>query len=113
MGVEMTSGFDSQLINTLQFSKPFNTCRVKSYQCLRQHVSDHNLADFGEGYVDDKGAAAIKPSIIGFMSACYQLGSVLAVPIAPWMNRTFGRRWSVMTGSLTMVVGALLQGFGK
>lgn len=26
MGVEMTSGFDSQLINTLQFSKPFNKC---------------------------------------------------------------------------------------
>jgi len=26
MGVEMTSGFDSQLINTLQFSQPFNKC---------------------------------------------------------------------------------------
>jgi hypothetical protein len=28
MGVEMTSGFDSQLINTLQFSKSFNKCRL-------------------------------------------------------------------------------------
>jgi hypothetical protein len=27
MGVEITSGFDSQLINTLQFSTPFNICR--------------------------------------------------------------------------------------
>ena len=27
MGVEMTSGFDSQLINTLQFSQPFNKCK--------------------------------------------------------------------------------------
>jgi hypothetical protein len=26
MGVEITSGFDSQLINTLQFSTPFNKC---------------------------------------------------------------------------------------
>lgn len=26
MGVEITSGFDSQLINTLQFSAPFNKC---------------------------------------------------------------------------------------
>lgn len=26
MGVEITSGFDSQLINTLQFSGPFNKC---------------------------------------------------------------------------------------
>ena len=28
MGVEITSGFDSQLIGTLQFSKPFNTCKT-------------------------------------------------------------------------------------
>jgi hypothetical protein len=27
MGVEMTSGFDSQLINTLQFAQPFHECR--------------------------------------------------------------------------------------
>lgn len=27
MGVEMTSGFDSQLIGTLQFSENFNKCR--------------------------------------------------------------------------------------
>jgi hypothetical protein len=26
-GVEITSGFDSQLINTLQFSGPFNKCQ--------------------------------------------------------------------------------------
>lgn len=28
MGVEITSGFDSQLIGTLQFSTPFNTCTM-------------------------------------------------------------------------------------
>ena len=28
MGVEITSGFDSQLIGTLQFSVPFNTCKL-------------------------------------------------------------------------------------
>jgi hypothetical protein len=28
MGVEMTSGFDSQLINTLQYSKTFHHCTV-------------------------------------------------------------------------------------
>lgn len=27
MGVEMTSGFDSQLINTLQFSSNFHSCK--------------------------------------------------------------------------------------
>ena len=30
MGVEMTSGFDSQLINTLQFSDSFHLCMTAS-----------------------------------------------------------------------------------
>ncbi|KAF2645310.1 general substrate transporter [Massarina eburnea CBS 473.64] len=94
MGVEMTSGFDSQLINTLQFSQPFNKY-------------------FGAGYKDEKGKWGIEPALLGFVSSCYQLGSILAVPIAPWMNQRFGRRWSVMVGSLIMVVGALLQGFSQ
>ncbi|OSS45194.1 hypothetical protein B5807_09237 [Epicoccum nigrum] len=98
MGVEMTSGFDSQLIGTLQFSQPFNKF-------------------FGGGYQtkDSKGALKydIEPGILGFISSCYQLGSILAVPIAPWINRKYGRRWCIMIGSLTMVVGAILQGFAQ
>lgn len=35
MGIEMTSGFDSQLINTLQFSPRFNECTLL---CLRHRV---------------------------------------------------------------------------
>ncbi|KAK8113817.1 uncharacterized protein PG998_001692 [Apiospora kogelbergensis] len=94
MGVEMTSGFDSQLINALQFSPPFNEY-------------------FGEGYKDAKQKAAIKPNILGFVNACYQLGSILAVPVAPWLAQRFGRRWSIMIGSLIQAFGALLQGFAQ
>ncbi|KAL1959500.1 hypothetical protein VTO42DRAFT_1945 [Malbranchea cinnamomea] len=94
MGVEMTSGFDSQLINTLQFSPEFNKY-------------------FGEGYTDEDGNPDIRPALLGFISSCYQLGSIIGVPIAPWFNQRFGRRWSIMTGSLIMVVGALLQGFAQ
>ncbi|KAL6710091.1 hypothetical protein ACN47E_009882 [Coniothyrium glycines] len=94
MGVEITSGFDSQLIGTLQFSTPFNTF-------------------FGEGFHDKDNKPAIKPTIIGFMNACYQLGSILAVPIAPWLSQRYGRRWSIMIGSMIMVFGALLQGFAQ
>jgi len=98
MGVEMTSGFDSQLINTLQFSQPFNKY-------------------FGDGHQtkNDKGKLqwAIRPALLGFISSCYQLGSILAVPFAPWLNQRFGRRWSIMGGSLFMVVGAILQGFAQ
>jgi len=94
MGVEMTSGFDSQLINTLQFSKPFNKY-------------------FGNGYVDSNRDPAIKADMLGFISSCYQLGSILAVPVAPWFNQRYGRRWAIMVGSLIMVVGAILQGFSQ
>ncbi|KAH6861968.1 major myo-inositol transporter iolT [Alternaria alternata] len=94
MGVEITSGFDSQLIGTLQFSVPFNTY-------------------FGDGYKDADGEASIEPKIIGFMSSCYQLGSILAVPVAPWLSQKYGRRMSIFVGSAIMVVGALLQGFAQ
>jgi len=94
MGVEMTSGFDSQLINTLQFSQSFN------------HY-------FGAGVKDDKGKWSFDASLLGFVSSSYQLGSIIAVPFAPWFNNRFGRRWAVFTGSAIMIVGALLQGFAQ
>lgn len=47
------------------------------------------------------------------MSACYQLGSILAVPVSPWLNQRYGRRMSIFVGSLIMVVGAILQGFAQ
>lgn len=69
--------------------------------------------DFGNGFVDEDGDPSIKPDLLGFISSCYQLGSILAVPIAPYLNQRYGRRWSIMIGSLIMVVGAILQGFSQ
>ncbi|SPO02438.1 related to hexose transporter protein [Cephalotrichum gorgonifer] len=95
MGVEITSGFDSQLINTLQYSDTFNKY-------------------FGMGYINpNTNKVDIQPNLLGFMNACYQLGTIFAVPIAPWLNQRYGRRWSIMSGSLIMMVGALLQGFAQ
>lgn len=74
-------------------------------------------ADFGDGYqtLNSKKQLQwdIEPGILGFISSCYQLGSILAVPIAPWINQRYGRRWSIMIGSIVMVIGALLQGFSQ
>ncbi|KAK3325049.1 general substrate transporter [Apodospora peruviana] len=95
MGVEMTSGFDSQLINTLQYSPTFHEY-------------------LGGGRIDPKtNQFAIEPGMLGFVNSCYQLGSIFAVPIAPWFSQRFGRRWSIMLGSGIMVFGALLQGFAQ
>ncbi|KAM0303871.1 hypothetical protein ACHAPM_003441 [Fusarium culmorum] len=95
MGVEMTSGFDSQLINTLQYSQTFHKY-------------------LGEGRMDADGEKyAIEPGLLGFVNSCYQLGSIFAVPVAPWFAQKYGRRWSIMLGSLIMVVGAIIQGFAQ
>ncbi|KAF5589161.1 hexose transporter [Fusarium pseudocircinatum] len=94
MGVEMTSGFDSQLINTLQYSQNFH----------------HYL---GDGRKNAEGKWAIEPGLLGFVNSSYQLGSIFAVPFAPWFAQRFGRRWSIMLGSLIMVGGAIIQGFAQ
>lgn len=69
--------------------------------------------DFGDGYINDDGDPDIKPGLLGFINSCYQLGSIFGVPIAPWFAQRYGRRWSIMAGSLIMVVGAILQGFAQ
>lgn len=38
-GVEMTSGFDSQLINVLQFSGPFNKCKSCPTRTMNNNLS--------------------------------------------------------------------------
>jgi len=101
MGVEMTSGFDSQLINTLQFAQTFH-----------QYMGHGRIdpATIGPG---KKPQFAVEPGLLGFVNSCYQLGSILAVPFAPWFAQRFGRRWSIMLGSGIMVFGAILQGFAQ
>jgi MFS family permease len=60
-----------------------------------------------------KGKPDIEAGILGFISSCYQLGSILAVPVAPWYNQKYGRRSSILCGSIIMVIGAILQGFAQ
>lgn len=69
--------------------------------------------DFGNGHKDAKGNDTIEPNLLGFVNACYQLGSILAVPVAPWLAQRLGRRWSIMIGSLIQAAGAILQGFAQ
>ncbi|KAK3897102.1 lactose permease [Staphylotrichum tortipilum] len=82
MGIELTSGFDSQMINALQIVPSW-----KEYF----------------GYPD----GALK----GIIAAAYSLGAILSLPLIPIVNDRFGRRWSIFGGSVIMVIGALIQGF--
>jgi len=80
MGIEITSGFDSQMINALQIVPAW-----KKY--------------FGDPQGPKKG-------IIG---ASYSLGAILSLPLVPIVNGRLGRRWSIFLGSWVMVIGAIVQ----
>ncbi|KAM7187503.1 lactose permease [Naviculisporaceae sp. PSN 640] len=82
IGIEMTSGFDSQIINAAQLLPAW-----KDY--------------FGHP----------TGSYSGILAAALPLGSVLGLPFIPIVNDTFGRRWCIMFGSCVMVIGTIIQGF--
>ncbi|KAF2472482.1 hexose transporter-like protein [Lindgomyces ingoldianus] len=84
IGIEMTSGFDSQMINTVQISSKW------------QKYFNHP-----EG------------SLLGIISAAYNLGAICALPFVPLVNDNLGRRWAIFIGSWIMVFGAMLQGFAN
>ncbi|KAH8812527.1 general substrate transporter [Xylogone sp. PMI_703] len=92
MGIEMTSGFDSQMINSLQFIPPWNKY-------------------FGRPDPNPANGYTLTPQMLGLVSACYSLGAIVGLPFIGAFNQRFGRRWSIMFGSWVMVAGALIQGF--
>jgi MFS family permease len=51
-----------------------------------------------------------KGALLGIISASYNLGAILALPLVPYVNDRFGRRWSIFLGSWIMVIGSLIQG---
>ncbi|KAF2462802.1 general substrate transporter [Lindgomyces ingoldianus] len=84
IGIEITSGFDSQLINALQI--------VPSWIKYYHHP---------EG------------SLKGIIAAAYSLGAILSLPFIPWVDDKVGRRGSILVGSIIMVIGAIIQGFSN
>ncbi|KAF2193108.1 general substrate transporter [Zopfia rhizophila CBS 207.26] len=84
MGIELTSGFDSQLINALQI--------VPSW-----------MSYFGNP----------QGSLKGIIAAAYSLGAILSLPFIPIVNDKFGRRGSIFGGSVIMIIGAIIQGFSQ
>ncbi|KAM0251880.1 hypothetical protein ACHAQJ_007993 [Trichoderma viride] len=84
MGIELTSGFDSQMINALQIVPSWIT-----------------FFDNPQG------------SLKGIIAAAYSLGAILSLPFIPIINDKYGRRWSIVGGSVVMIIGALIQGFSQ
>ncbi|KAK3296665.1 general substrate transporter [Chaetomium fimeti] len=81
IGIEMTSGFDSQIINSAQL-----------------------LPAWKEYFGHPTGAYN------GILASALPLGSVLGLPFIPLVNDNLGRRWTILLGSLVMVAGVIIQG---
>ncbi|KAF9035374.1 MFS general substrate transporter [Hymenopellis radicata] len=80
IGVEMTSGFDSSMMNGLQ--------AVDSW---------------------DTFFNSPRSTLLGLMSAIYSLGAIVVLPLVPWISDHLGRRMAIVFGSVLMIIGAALQ----
>ncbi|PFH46569.1 hypothetical protein AMATHDRAFT_154518 [Amanita thiersii Skay4041] len=80
IGVEMTSGFDSSMMNGLQAVNSWETFFNKP-----------------------------RSALLGLMSAIYSLGAICGIPFVPFITDTLGRRRAILFGSIIMVIGAALQ----
>jgi hypothetical protein len=111
MGIELTSGFDSQMINALQIVPYWKLCKqprpLPQYLNLlsRSPAPKKALTPLSPDFGDPKGP------LKGIIAAAYSLGAILSLPLIPIVNDRFGRRWSIFGGSVIMVIGALIQGF--
>ncbi|KAJ7682887.1 general substrate transporter [Mycena rosella] len=83
VGAEMTSAFDTNLMNGLQATSSWETCTL--YHSPR-------------------------PSLIGLMTAMYSLGAIFSLAIVPIIVDRRGRRASIFFGCTLMLIGAILQG---
>ncbi|KAJ5817487.1 MFS sugar transporter [Penicillium robsamsonii] len=97
MGIEITSGFDSQIINTVQIVYTWNK------------YFGHPTGEI----VDGRDQYEIEASLKGFLGAAYSLGAILSLPFVPYINQRIGRRWTIMFGSCVSLVGAIIQGFSN
>ncbi|KAJ5387868.1 MFS sugar transporter [Penicillium cosmopolitanum] len=97
MGIEITSGFDSQIINTVQI--------VYTWNKYFGHTTGKT--------VDGRPEYAIEANLKGFLGAAYSLGAILSLPFVPYLNQRVGRRWTIMFGSCVSLIGAIIQGFSN
>ncbi|KAH8883011.1 general substrate transporter [Thozetella sp. PMI_491] len=88
MGIELTSGFDSQMINALQ------------------------IVPYWKKYFGGP-TETLAPELKGIIAAAYALGAIVSLPIAPVVNERLGRRWAIFIGSAIQCIGAILQGFAQ
>ncbi|EKM79799.1 hypothetical protein AGABI1DRAFT_56992 [Agaricus bisporus var. burnettii JB137-S8] len=84
IGVEMTSGFDSSMMNGLQSVNTFDTFFHSP-----------------------------RSTLLGLMSSMYSLGAIVSLPFVVMVSDGLGRRSAILLGSVIMILGAGLQAGAK
>ncbi|KAF2476919.1 hexose transporter-like protein [Lindgomyces ingoldianus] len=79
--IESTSGFDSSMMNGMQA-----------------------LSYWKEYFSHPKGGQ------LGLLVACYNLGALTSIPFISIVSDHVGRRWSIVFGSVVMLIGSIMQG---
>ncbi|KAF2738845.1 general substrate transporter [Polyplosphaeria fusca] len=79
--IESTSGFDSSMMNGMQA-----------------------LTYWKDYFNHPKGGQ------LGLLVACYNLGALTSIPFVSILADHVGRRWSIVFGSVIMVIGSIMQG---
>ena len=82
--IESTSGFDSSMMNGMQA-----------------------LSYWKDYFGDPKGGK------LGLLVACYNLGALTSIPFVALFSDRFGRRWSIIFGSVIMIIGSIMQGLAQ
>ncbi|KFZ01877.1 hypothetical protein V500_00581 [Pseudogymnoascus sp. VKM F-4518 (FW-2643)] len=76
----MTTGYDGSVLNGLQ--------AVSHWQTYFGHPTG---------------------ALLGVLNASYNLGSLITLPIIPWVNDTLGRKHSITIGSIVLCIGVAIQ----
>ncbi|KAF2249075.1 hexose transporter-like protein [Trematosphaeria pertusa] len=82
--IESTSGFDSSMMNGMQA-----------------------LVYWKEYFNNPKGGQ------LGLLVACYNVGAVSSIPFVSIVSDHVGRRWSIIFGSIIMIIGSIMQGLSR
>jgi len=82
--IESTSGFDSSMMNGMQA-----------------------LSYWKDYFGNPKGGQ------LGLLVACYNLGAITSIPFVSLVSDHFGRRKSIIFGSIIMCIGAIMQGLSQ
>ncbi|KAL1862600.1 hypothetical protein VTK73DRAFT_6736 [Phialemonium thermophilum] len=89
MVASATTGYDGSLLNTVQ------------------------QFDYWERYFDNVGTDPAKSNDLGLLTNMFTIGSIISMFIVPTIVDRWGRKPSIISGCLFMVVGGFLTAFSK